>query len=105
MKDVFITMASKSSFPYIGLLDFTTFADQCGIFDKNVNLATVDRMFIATNVELVENNENPDLSLCRFELFEILLRIANVKYRESGICPNFETSLEKILHDNVFAHY
>ena len=27
LKDVFITMASKSSFPFVGLLDFTTFAD------------------------------------------------------------------------------
>ena len=48
--------------------------------DKVVNLATIDRLFIATNVELVANDENPDKELQRFELFEILLRLANVKY-------------------------
>ena len=96
-------MAARSNFPYVGLLDFGIFAEKCKILDKNVSLSTIDRMFIATNVEIIVNDENPDKSLCRFELFEILLRIANVKYRESGICPNFETSLEKILHDNVFA--
>ena len=98
-------MASKSNFPSVTLLDFTNFADQCKIFDKYVNLSTIDRLFIATNVEIIANDENPDKELCRFELFEILLRLANVKYRESGICPNFEKALEKILKENVFAHY
>lgn len=62
-------------------------------------------MFIATNVELTVNDENPDKSLCRFELFEILLRIANVKYRETGICPSYEKALEKIIKENVLANY
>jgi hypothetical protein len=39
-------------------------------------LATIDRLFIATNVELEEVDENPDRALCRYEFFEVLARIA-----------------------------
>lgn len=40
--------------------------------------------FIATNVELENNDENPDRDLNRAEFFEILLRIANDKFRKSN---------------------
>jgi hypothetical protein len=82
LKDIFITMASRSNFPSVSNLDFTTFCDQCKLIDgKTFNLSDIDRLFIATNVELVANDENPDKELCRFEFFEILLRIADFKYR------------------------
>jgi hypothetical protein len=68
-----------------------------------VVIATIDRLFIATNVEIVANDENPDKELCRFEVFEILLRMANSKYREPGICANYSDALEKLLKENVFA--
>jgi hypothetical protein len=105
LKDIFITMASRSNFPSVTLLDFTTFCDICKIMDKNVNLSTIDRLFIATNVEIIANDENPDKELCRFELFEILLRLANVKYRETGICGSYNEALEKIIKENVFPNY
>lgn len=39
-------------------------------------LSTIDRIFIATNVELEKNDDNPDKALQRFEFYEILVRIA-----------------------------
>lgn len=98
-------MACKSNFPSITLLDFTIFAEQCKFMDKNVVLATIDRLFIATNVEIIANDENPDKELCRFEVFEILLRMANAKYRETGICASHSEALEKLLKENVFQNY
>jgi len=98
-------MASRSNFPSVTLLDFTTFCDVCKIMDKNVNLSTIDRLFIATNVEIIANDENPDKELCRFELFEILLRLANVKYRESGMCFTYNEALERIIKENVLPNY
>jgi len=41
-----------------------------------VIIATIDRIFIATNVELEKNEDNPDKALCRYEFYEILIRIA-----------------------------
>ena len=105
LKDIFITMASRSNFPSVTLLDFTTFCDICRIMDKNVNLSTIDRLFIATNVEIIANDENPDKELCRFEFFEILLRLGNVKYRETGITGTYHEALEKIIKENVLPNY
>ena len=88
MKDIFINLASRSNFPSITLLDFTVFAEQTKLMDKHVILSTIDRHFIATNVEIqpTPGEENPAKELVRFEFFEILLRIANTKFKESGIC-------------------
>lgn len=50
IKNIFLYIASNSSYPTMGLNDFTTFINTSKIMDKNVNLSTVDRQFIATNV-------------------------------------------------------
>lgn len=84
LKDLFITLAASSIFPFISWIDFSLFCEKCKLFDKVVTIGTIDRLFIATNYEVVENDENPDRALCRFELYELLLRIANSKYRETG---------------------
>jgi hypothetical protein len=105
LKDIFITMASRSNFPSVTLLDFTTFCDVCKIIDKTVNLSTIDRLFIATNVEIIANDENPDKELCRFEFFEILLRLGNVKFREAGLCATYHEALDRIIKENVVPNY
>ena len=87
LKDIYITLTSRSNFPCISWIDFTNFCIECKIPDKNVGLATVDRLFIATNVDVDgssgENNDNPDKALCRYEFYEILVRLANAKFRET----------------------
>lgn len=40
----------------------------------------MDRLFIATNYEVTDLPDNPDTSLCRYEFFEILVRMAICKY-------------------------
>jgi hypothetical protein len=84
IKKVFTCYAATSSFPTISMLDFSTLCAACQMIDKNLSLATLDRLFIATNVELVEMDDNPDKELCRFEMIEILVRIAGAKYKESN---------------------
>jgi hypothetical protein len=68
-------------------------------------MAAVDRLFIVTNFEIVENNDNPDRALCRYELFEIFVRIANLKYRESGEVESYSKALQKLLFNNIFNKY
>ena len=46
-------------------------------------MATFDRMFIAVNLEEEDLEDNPDRALCRYEFFEILVRIAIAKYGSS----------------------
>jgi hypothetical protein len=86
-------------------MDFSIFSEICKFLDKNVVLATIDRLFIAANVEIIANDENPDKELCRFEFFEILLRIAVAKYKDTSICASPSEALEKLLKENVFPNY
>ena len=45
-----------------------------------MNLSTLDRIFIVTNVETEGVKENPDRALCRYEFWEVLVRIAAHKF-------------------------
>jgi hypothetical protein len=93
-----MTEICNSGFPNISWIDFSNFCDKCKIFDKNVIIATIDRIFIATNVELEKTTtDNPDKALCRYEFFEILVRIAQAKFKDPGICPTYYDSLKKLL--------
>ena len=69
LKKIFIHLSSKSSYPAIGQLDYFHFVQKSKITDKNVNIATVDRAFIATNVQprgAPEVPNNPGNALCRY---------------------------------------
>jgi hypothetical protein len=54
LKKIYITLISMSDYPNISWLDFVNFIKDCKILDKQLPLATIDRLFIAANVELEE---------------------------------------------------
>jgi len=86
----FDQIASYSSYPAIDWIDFTNHCNTWSVVDKNLKMADIDRIFIATNVELEEQDANEDRSLCRFEFYEIITRMARTKYMEKGICASME---------------
>lgn len=45
----------------------------------------MDRAFVAVNYEEVDLDNNDDNSLCRYELLEIIVRLAKIKYMEKGL--------------------
>lgn len=49
-------------------------------------MQTIDRVFIMVNVELLgqENDDNPDRDLCRYEFYEIIVRMAGAKFKDPG---------------------
>ncbi len=57
--------------------------------DKHCTIAKIDMAFIATNVELERNDDNPDRDLNRSEFFEILLRIATDKFKKPNLVEKF----------------
>ena len=99
LKKLFTYYAALSSFPTISMMDFSNMCIAMNIMDKNINVSTLDRLFIATNVELVDMRENPDKELCRFEILEIMVRIAGAKYKDPGQTKTYCEGL-KILIDN-----
>ena len=59
-------------------------------------------IFSATNFEVDgvdDGDDNPDNELIRFEFMEILVRIADVKYKKAGITNTFAESTLKLIYD------
>ena len=93
LKKLFTFYAATSAFPSISMLDFSTLCQSTNMMDKYLNLSTLDRLFIATNVELVEMDDNPDKELCRFEFLEILVRIVGAKYKDPNLVQTYAEGL------------
>ncbi|CAG9314269.1 unnamed protein product [Blepharisma stoltei] len=104
IKEIFLYLSASSNYPSIGWLDFSDFCDQCDMHDKKfLNKAAVDRIFIAVNVELEEKlDDNPDKELCRYEFYEIIVRLALCKYQDLPLTPAQMT--EKLLNDHIFKY-
>lgn len=64
-------------------------------------MSTIDRLFIATNVEMVELEDNPDRDLCRYEFYEIIVRMADERYRKSGDSLTLPEAVERMITENV----
>jgi hypothetical protein len=65
-------------------------------------MAHIDSIFISTNFEEVDMENNPDKQLCRYEFFEIIVRIAKEKYVKSRNCRTLIEAIGKILSENIF---
>jgi len=91
-----------SEYPIVSWNDFTIFCNRCKIPDKACNLSTIDRIYIATNVNQNVAGAQGDRDLVRYEFLEILVRLANTKYKDTGISPNSTEALRKLLDENIF---
>ena len=64
-------------------------------------MQTIDRVFIATNVELIEQEDNPDRDLCRFEFYEIIVRMGGAKYKDSGQVTTWDEATRRLIENNL----
>lgn len=69
-------IAANSNYPTITLNDYTVFVNKSNIMDKNVNLAAVDRMFIATNTSKNGFKVSAERELHRYEFLEVIVRLS-----------------------------
>lgn len=102
IKDMFNHSIALSSFPSISWIDFGNMCTSWKILDtRTCTMLTIDRLFIATNVELIEQEDNPDRDLCRFEFYEIITRLGNAKYKDSGQVKTWDEALRLIIENNL----
>lgn len=104
LKNVFLHVASTSSWPNIGQLDFCDLAVKAKFLDQFVNISSVDRTYIAANLK-VETSSAPSNGLKRFEFLEILVRLANIKYLESKIVKTYAEATEKLINDCLITNF
>ena len=69
--------------------------------DKDCPISVIDRLFIATNVELFDMVENADRALCRFEFFEIIVRLAQAKLLDNGYCETIHEATELLIENYI----
>ena len=90
-------ISDSPTYPGINMLTFSQFCENCKIFDKNFNIATADRLFIAANFnDYGEVAGNSTKELIRFEFLEIIVRIAKAKYIDTGLKENYEEALRSL---------
>ena len=82
LKNQFVSqIANEKSYPVIDWMDFVEACQTWKIVDgKTLTTTDIDRIFIATNFEEEDLEENDDNSLCRFEFYEIIVRMAKTKF-------------------------
>ena len=93
---VFITLSAQSSFPGVTWLDFTKFADTCKILGGGVNSSDVDRFFLASAGEMASQG------CYRYQFFEAVMRVADLKYYKSGLAKTFAEAFQMLLDKNCF---
>ena len=86
------------------MIDWLDFVEACSawkIVDKSLTSQDIDRIFIATNFEEEDLEENDDNSLCRFEFMEIIARCAKTKYFDKKSCATVWESCELMITDYI----
>lgn len=86
LNNIFLYYQGISSYPTIGLNDFTSWAKNCNfVDDKWINLAALDRILITTNVALHGLINSSERDLNRYEFLEVIVRLGNARYKDSKI--------------------
>lgn len=104
LKNQYLYICATNRFPFIDMISFTNYTRRCNFISPNLQQTDIDRQFIASNVELgllPKSEDNPDKSLLRYEWFEILVRIANEKYKRHKEAETFVGALEMLVDENV----
>jgi hypothetical protein len=82
LKNMFINLISGDNYPHIGANDFLAFCRKVEILDETLPSSYVEISWSG----LMSGNRpaGPGNTLYRHEFLEILIRIGNAKYRDTG---------------------
>jgi hypothetical protein len=97
MKNIFMFLASNSSYPTLSFNDTTEFIRRSQLFGKFLSLARMDQLMIATNQSNNKYKNNAERELHRYEFVEFIVRLSQSVYRDS---KRTETIIEAI--DTIF---
>lgn len=81
--------------------EITKFCERAGILDKHLNSAIVQTYFKASNFEEVDQENNDDNALCRFEFIEILVRCAKGKYLEHSQDKSLYKATKRLIEEKI----
>ena len=106
LKTVYIVLISNSNFPAITWNDFISFVNSWKLLDDYLSLSAVDRLFIATKSGGTQDLNNfPERDLSRFEFYEIIVRMAACKYKDSGRWKTYALAVKTLIEDDLMTQF
>ena len=100
------SIGSNGSVFSILLNCYTDFVKQVCILDgKIINATTSDTEFRSINKRSKPTNLNPGVALVRFQLMEILMRLAFKKYDETKEAPSKADAIKMLYEKNLVPFY
>ena len=103
--NIFTYYAGASSYPTIGMNDFTSFSTACKILDQeNIGLAQLDLLLVATCVSHHQFVNSANLDMQRYEFLEMIVRLANFRYKENGKVKTTCEAIERLLEELIYPH-
>ena len=97
-----------SNYPSVNMLDFTNICHSWRVVNRrDLSISDIDRLFFAVNFEEAQGeaadlDDNPDKELCRYEFFEIIARMAKLKYENQKLGLTVAESISKMLKEHVY---
>ena len=102
IKDIFVRAAVEGGQPPdMRKREFAMFCETAKIPDRNIHTGLIDTYFKATNFEEFDMEGNDDNALCRFEFFEMIVRLAKGKFMDFGNIKTLDIATEKIIVEHV----
>ena len=102
LKNQFLNQCSIPKFyPVITWLEFSKACKNWNIFDKYLSSVDIDRLFIATNYEEEDLDNNDDNSLCRYEFSEIAARIGKERYYDKGLTNTVAEGTRRFIEEHM----
>ena len=83
------------------MTSFRKFCKDAGILNKQLTSSVLDTYFKATNYEEIDQENNDDNAIIRFEFLEILVRIARGKYIDFGKDKRLDYSMTKLVQQHI----
>jgi len=101
--NIFAFYVGISSYPTISLNDFTSFAHYTKILDnKYINLASLDLLFVATNVSANKFINSAERDFNRYEFIEFIVRAAIFRFKDTKLADTTVKAINMLLEDMIF---
>lgn len=102
LKEIFqIAAIQYGNPPDFDMRSFRNFCKDAGILDRQLTGSVLDTYFKAANFEEIDQDNNDDNAIIRFEFLEILVRIARGKYISFGKEKRLDYSMMKLIQQHI----
>lgn len=107
LKTVMIIESAQSYFPVIQPLYFDTMVGSWGIINQKFKTDAVTRIFLGVTKNMKKElvGTLPEKDMSRYQFYEALVRIAMVKYKETGETETVLEGVKILINDVLKKHY